>query len=168
MPTLCLLRHAKAAQATFGQEDFDRPLTERGRRDAEAMGPLVTALRPSLALVSPAVRTRETWGIAGRDLSPAPAIANERSLYLCRAEALVERLTEIPDTVETVIVVGHNPCLQEVALWLSQNGTGAATAELRSKFPTAAFASFAVEPGWAKLSPKRARLDRFVTPKELE
>jgi phosphohistidine phosphatase len=168
MPTLSLLRHAKAAQAVAGQGDFDRALTERGRRDADRMSHLVARMTPDLALVSSAARTRETWEIVARALDPAPTVFVERELYLCRAEAVISRLQELPDDFASVVVVGHNPCMQEVALWLGEGDSGRAMTDIRTKFPTAALAIFDIQPGWSSLGPKRARLERFVTPRELD
>lgn len=168
MPILSLLRHAKAAQPVAGQLDFDRGLTERGRKDVARMAHSVARAAPDLALVSSSVRTRETWEIVAREAGLAPGLMTERALYLCRADAMVARLREIPDEFGSVVVVGHNPCLHEVALWLGGVDDGRAMADLRVKFPTAALATFEVEASWAKLGPDRARLERFVTPRGLD
>jgi phosphohistidine phosphatase len=169
MPTLILFRHAKAAPALRDQSDFDRPLTERGRRDAERMGVLLTGRPIDLALVSAAVRTRETFDIATASMRPAPSADIERDLYLCGARKLVRRLTAIPPKVETLMVVGHNPDMQEVALWLAGEDESPESLALRHKFPTAAFAIFNLDlTSWKELGPKRASLKRFAIPSELE
>jgi phosphohistidine phosphatase len=166
MPTLCLFRHAKAAHPSSGQLDFDRALTDRGREDAARMGGALTPLAPDLALVSPAARTRETWDIAGSTL-PGTARSLDPDLYLCSAETLVAIARALPDATETAILVGHNPGLHELALWLAASSSGQPALALRQKFPTASLAVFAIDAGWVRLSPSRARLTSFVTPADL-
>jgi phosphohistidine phosphatase len=161
MPTLALFRHAKAAVPLQDQRDFDRPLTEGGRDDAARMGNILAEFGIDLAILSAAKRTVETWEIAAGSLRPTPPASIERSLYLCRPNQLIERIQAIPDSSRNVVVIGHNPCWHEVALWLAGNsGSGS----LRNKFPTAALAVFSVATSWAKLEPDHAKLERFVAP----
>jgi phosphohistidine phosphatase len=167
MPTLSLLRHAKAAQPLPGQDDFDRPLTGRGRNDAQLMAPVLAGQKPVIALVSAAARTRETWEIAGREIRPAPALLIERALYLCPGDALVARLRELPDDAASAVLVGHNPGIHDAALWLAGHSGGQVLADLKSGFPTAALAVFSIDGGWADLAPASARLDRYVTARSL-
>lgn len=169
MPFLTLLRHAKAAQPLPGQKDFDRKLTERGRNDAARMGKLLVDLKPDLVLVSAAARTVETWEIASGAFEHPPAPMVERTLYLCRAAQMIERLRAIPAETQSVVVVGHNPTIQEVALWLAGKSKGAEIDQLREKYPTAALATFKVEDaGWSGLSPKTVSFERFVSPRSLD
>ena len=169
MPFLTLLRHAKAAPPLPGQEDFDRPLTERGRSDATRMGKLLVDLAPDLALVSAAARTTESWSIASADFAvPLPPTV-EQSLYLCRAAHLIERLRAVPADVQSVVVVGHNPCLQEVALWLAGKAKAPGVSQMREKFPTCAFATFELSTGsWGDLAPKTVSFVRFAAPRMLD
>jgi phosphohistidine phosphatase len=164
MPTLCLLRHARAAHPSRGQQDFDRRLTERGRGEAAGIAPVLAGLAPDLALVSAAARTCETWEIASCDIQPSPRLSIESDLYLGGAEELLARLRAISDAVASVVVVSHNPGLHELAMWLGGGSAGPDLTEMRRKFPTAALAVFTVEPGWAKLTPGRANLSRFLAP----
>ena len=165
MAVLSLLRHAKAAHPLVGQQDFDRSLTERGRNDAAWVGNILATLAPDLAFVSPARRTRETWEIAGRGIAPAPDLMLEENLYLCNPPQLIARLRQIPANTSSVIVVGHNPCMQEVALWLGRRSKGPALAGVREKFPAAALAIFDLpDSTWGQLAPEQAVLRRFVTP----
>jgi phosphohistidine phosphatase len=164
MAVLSLLRHAKAAQPLPGQQDFDRPLTERGRGDAAWAGRILVGYKPDLALVSAAQRTRETWDIAGQGMSPALAL--EQNLYLCSPAQLLARLQAIPANVRSVVAVGHNPCMHEIAVWLARNADEPEVAIMREKFPTAALAIFDLrDGGWSRLSPESIALRRFVTPK---
>jgi phosphohistidine phosphatase len=169
MPALFLFRHAKAAHPSAGQQDFDRPLTERGRNDAAAIGRILAGQGIDLALVSAACRTRETWKIASRDVVPPPALSIEEELYLCSSAKLITRLRRLPANIQNIIAVGHNPCTQEVALWLARNSDNRLAAEIRDNFPTAALAIFDLRgEGWEDLSPDRVTLRRFVTPKTLD
>jgi len=168
MPYLTLLRHAKAAQPLPGQKDFDRKLTERGRNDAARIGKLLVDLKPDLVLVSAAARTAETWEIASGAFEQPPSPTIEQSLYLCRATHMIERLRAAPAGTQSVIVIGHNPCTQEVALWLAGKTKGAEVGQMREKYPTAAFVTFKVDGAWADLSAKTVAFERFVTPRSLD
>ena len=167
MRTLILFRHAKAANPAPGQGDFDRPLTERGRGDAARMGSLLARYPLDRALVSAARRTQETWQLASAALDAAPQPEVSRDLYLSGAQTLIGTIRETPPEVAGVVVVGHNPDMHEVALWLADAATGEPSRVLRQKFPTAALAIFEVTPGgWSDIGPKTARLLDFVTPAE--
>jgi phosphohistidine phosphatase len=165
---LTLLRHAKAAQPLPGQKDFDRGLTERGCNDAARIGKLLPGLGLDLALVSSAARTVETWRIASGSLEPQPQARIERELYMCRPAQLIKRLQAVPATSHSIIVVGHNPCMQEVALWLAGKAKGPQISQMREKYPTAALATFRLETAdWAELSPETVSLERFTVPRSL-
>lgn len=166
MAILSLLRHAKAAQPLPGQQDFDRPLTERGRNDAAWAGGMLAGFKPGLALVSAAQRTGETWDIASQGMTPAPDLALELSLYLCSPAQLLARLQAVPANIRSVVAVGHNPCMHELAVWLARNADEPEVAAMREKFPTAALAVFDLrDGGWSRLSPESVALRRFATPK---
>ena len=166
MAVLILLRHAKAAQPVPGQEDFDRPLTERGRSDAAWAGGIIAPFKPDLALVSAAWRTRETWEIASQALSKPPEPALERGLYLCSPAHLLKRLQSVPATVRSVVAVGHNPCWEELALWLTAGDDSPEARAMHEKFPTAAIAVFDLrDGGWGRLGPESVAFRRFTTPK---
>jgi phosphohistidine phosphatase len=165
MPTLCLLRHAKATQAFFGQDDFSRRLTVRGRQDAALLAPVLGRLQPDLALVSSAARTVETWDIAAGALNPAPTLLLERDLYLCRAEAMLERIRDVPADVQRLVVVGHNPGIHEAALSIAGPDRGEAMIALRRGFPTCSLAVFKLETGWADLMLGQAQLSLLFTPR---
>lgn len=169
MKRLILFRHAKAAHIQ-GTKDFDRPLDERGREASPRMGQYLKdeGILPDFVLVSPSLRTRETWDLARPPLEPV-AMRIEYPLYESPAGPSVELLQGIDDSVRAVMVVGHNPGIHEFAKRLIGYGDRYAAARLNEKFPTAAIAvlDFDIE-SWREVAERSARLDRFVAPKDLE
>jgi phosphohistidine phosphatase len=122
---LTLLRHAKAAPAAEGQRDFDRPLNERGERDAPEMGERLRlrGARPTLILTSPALRTRQTAQIIARRINyPLEFLQREHELYLASPGQIMAVLARQDDAFRDVIVCGHNPGLTDLANELGQAG----------------------------------------------
>lgn len=148
MDRLILFRHAKAESEAPSGDDFDRPLAPRGRREAGEMGAQLAGLgcKPDLVLVSPALRTRETWEIA-QPFLPAAEVRLEPSLYNAEAAAIRALAAESGHGRGTVVVVGHNPGLQELAVRLMRDGASPATflARAQRDFPPAALALFDVD-----------------------
>jgi phosphohistidine phosphatase len=159
---LFLLRHAKSSWDEAGLADRDRPLAPRGRKATKVMARHLRdeKISPSLVLCSSARRTRET--LEGVD--PGGEVRVEDELYGASEAELLERLQGVPDTVESVMLIGHNPAIHELALSLA--GGGERLADVERKFPTAALATLSV-PEWRDLRPGSAELLAFVTPKEL-
>jgi phosphohistidine phosphatase len=170
MRRLLLFRHSKAERSEPGRIDHARALTEHGRADAALIGAYMArhALVPDRALVSPAARTAETWQHAVTAFSSAPATAADRRIYDASPQALAGLIKETPDSVHTLLVVGHNPGLQELALLLIATGDIETRERLREKLPTSGLAiiDFAFD-DWTKLHPHSGRLERFVSPKSL-
>ena len=169
MRHLLILRHAKAVPHRSG--DIDRELTNRGRREAGLMGRQILArgLLPDLALVSPSTRTRETIALAMAQW-PAPApLQIDRAIYLAEAPALLDVLRAAPDAPQTLMIVGHNPGLAELALNLTGGGDPQARMRMMEGFPTGALAVMEVPADhWGELSFHGARLKAFITPRGLE
>lgn len=168
MRLLYLLRHAKSSWGDPGLDDLDRPLAGRGRRAAAKMGEYLLRERisPALVLCSPARRTRETLECIAPALGLDSRTEIDDGLYGAGAEELLERLRRLPPKLPTVMVIGHNPGMQALAVTLS--GKGPQTERLRMKFPTGALAAFALRSGWRDLAPGEVRLTGFVVPRELE
>lgn len=158
MKRLVVVRHAKATHKP-GFADFDRPLTGRGRRDARAAGQWLgrRGFVPGLAVCSPALRTRQTWDGLAAALPGAGGIEvwPERKLYAASADDVLDVIGAIPDEVAALLVVGHNPAVQQVAASL----TGMADLA----FPTCAIAVISV-PGWARLMPGAGTAGALWTP----
>lgn len=145
MDRLILFRHAKAETEAESGDDFDRALAPRGRREAKAMGEELAAqgVKPDLVLVSPSARTRETWELAAEAL-PGAEVRLESALYNAEAGAIRRLAERAGDGRGTVVVVAHNPGLQELALRMLLEGAAPASflARAQRKFPPAAVAVF--------------------------
>jgi phosphohistidine phosphatase len=165
--TLHLLRHAKSSWADPGQADRDRPLAPRGRRAARRVAALLEGRAVDLVLCSPAARTTETLALVRPALGDGTQVLVEEELYGAGARQLLARLRLLPERTSSVLVVGHNPGLQELVVLLARDGDLRQRA--REHFPTAALATLAVRRGdWTALRPGGAELLSCVTPREAE
>jgi len=170
MKTLVLLRHAKSSWDDDTLSDHDRPLAPRGRRAAPAIAARLrdVGVLPDFVLSSTSVRTRQTLQLATDHLG-APAVEFEESLYLAGPGRLLRTTQEVPDSVETLMLVGHNPGMHEFALALvSEDSSGRDVGRLEAKYPTAAAAVFEFDVDrWADIAPGRGSLQHFIRPKDL-
>lgn len=168
MPELLLLRHAKSDWGQPGLDDFDRCLSSRGRRAAPRMGRYLQAqgLQPDLILCSSARRAKETLGLVLTALASEPQISYLKTLYLAPPSRLLTILRRQSPNTGRLLLIGHNPGLQHLALELAGPRRGAAVRSLAEKFPTAALARFEVG-DWAQLGAAPARLVDFVRPRDL-
>ena len=173
--TLLLFRHAKSAWPDVA--DHDRPLARRGIRAAPVMGRWLreAGLLPGQVLCSTARRARETWQYAQPGLAATPPVTFDARIYEGAAADLLALIREVPPATGTLLLVGHNPAIEDLALLLAAAPGAAAgpgpggsrpgdLARMRSKFPTAAIAVLESAGTWAGLAPGRARLTAFVTP----
>jgi len=170
MRRLLLLRHAKAERSEAGMEDRIRRLIERGRKDAGQIGAYMAShgLVPDRVIVSPSARTQETWNYAATAFRPAPAVNSSERLYSATPTAILGVIKESPAAAHTLLIVGHNPGLHELALMLIASGNVEMREQLREKLPTSSLViiDFPLD-GWGKLHAQSGRLERFVTPKSL-
>ncbi len=171
MRRLMLLRHAKSDWASPGTRDHERPLNQRGREAAPKMGTYMArhALVPDLIVASTATRVVETLSLLLTAFGKAPKVVSERRIYEATPERLMEVIKETPQAVHSILLVGHNPGLGELADSLVAVGDEDARQRLIEKFPTAGLAviDFAVD-DWKKVHPRGGRLDRFVVPRALD
>jgi phosphohistidine phosphatase len=174
MKELFVLRHAKSSRDDPALDDHDRPLAKRGERDARAMGEHMRAqgFAPKLVLCSSARRTRDTLALMAPCLSPTPETHFERKLYLASARALMKRLHEVEDRVPSVMLVGHNPGVEELVLLLArkagESGEKKTRLEIEEKFPTGALAVLRFPAlHWPALAPGSGQLVALVRPKDL-
>ena len=169
MKTLTLLRHAKSAWDDPVARDFDRPLNKRGRRAAKTIGREMRSqgLEFDRVIASPAVRVIETLADVadgyGRDLGAS----FDKRVYLATPETLLDLVHEVEDGVERLLIVGHNPGLETLAMLLTR-GEGL-RAELAVKYPTATIAviEFAVD-RWQDVAEGAGTLTRFIRPRDLD
>ncbi len=158
---LLLLRHAKSSWEDPALTDHERPLAPRGRRAAKLIRSYLreSGIPVSLVLCSSARRARETLEL----VEPGGEIRVEDGLYAASASELIGRLRHVPDETETVMLVGHNPGIQELAAQLS----GDRSPLVGRRFPTGALAALSFNGPWRRLAPGQAQLTSFITPREL-
>lgn len=170
--TILLLRHAKSDWESGHKNDHDRPLSRRGERAAKAMAAHIAAHapRPDLILCSTATRTRQTLLPIEKALgSPVPPTRMEKGLYLASEEELLERLQIVPEETGTVLLIGHNDGLGELAGRLPERGPLEVLERLRTKYPTGALAILRAPPGpWSALAPGTCELLAFIRPRDFE
>lgn len=166
---LLLLRHAKSSWDDAGQSDHSRPLNPRGRADAGAMrqAMLGLALSPDVVLVSSARRTVQTLE-ALEPWEETPLVEPMDLLYLATAAQLFQVLNGVAETARSVMVIGHNPGLHDLAVQLAGTARDPGDARrLAEGYPTGALAEFSVPGSWRSLGPRGARLHRFLCPRDL-
>ena len=168
MHLLHLLRHAKSGRDE-GVDDRDRTLSKRGREAARAIGTgLPQAIgKLDLVLCSSSARTRETAELVLAGFDKAPRTLFEDGLYLVGEAALLRRMRRLDEAAGSVLVIGHNPGLHQLAVALAAPKSPGFRALADGKFPTTARASLQVDTSWAALGRVRNALVAYVTPKSL-
>jgi len=167
---LVLLRHAKSAYP-HGVPDHERPLAGKGRRNAHATGEWFVreGPRPDRVICSDALRARHTWEIIAGCLGEAgtvPELVLEPRVYGAEPDDLVRLVRATPDTVHTLVVVGHEPTLSETALRLAGPGSDlTALARVAAKFVTNGIAVLRLAGPWSGLATSQAVLELFAAPR---
>ncbi|MEG3176809.1 histidine phosphatase family protein [Sphingomonas sp. RB3P16] len=168
--TLTLLRHAKSGWDEPSLRDYDRALNAKGKRAAALIGGYLRTSGVTFdhVVASPAVRVVETLAQVesgyGRTLGPAW----ERRIYLASAVTLLDIVHESPAEAAHVLLVGHNPGLEDLAMLLVPQSQDALRVALEAKYPTATIAEVQFEGEWAELAQGGGRLTRFVRPRDLD
>ncbi|MGW1680951.1 SixA phosphatase family protein [Saccharopolyspora sp. NPDC002376] len=154
---LVLIRHAKSAWPDDA-DDFDRPLSDRGRRDAPAVGHWLrdNAAAIELVLCSPAIRARRTWELAAPEIPAEPRLKYDDRIYAASARELLAVLREVPPTVMTAAVIGHNPGLEDLVSLLTDEP---------AVLKTAAVAVLGLQCPWASVGPDCATAVDFAKPR---
>ncbi|MFT5539327.1 MAG: phosphohistidine phosphatase [Alphaproteobacteria bacterium] len=175
MKALYILRHGKASWATQDTQDSDRSLTPRGRQDATKIGIYCAenSLVPSIALVSTAQRTRETFDHFCQGLvkagTPVPEVHFEPGLYLATTKQIYEHLSALPPTTSSTLIIGHNPGLHEFVMRHSVDGAATDLERTHADFPTAALAAFNFDSeSWEDIDTARGQLNNLVFPKDID
>jgi phosphohistidine phosphatase len=175
MKILYLLRHAKSSWGDKSLPDHERPLNERGRKAASAMGRYLRGLHhhPALVLASTALRVGETLELILPELAGDVAVTRDRALYLATPNTLLSRLRATSTNPDSLLILGHNPGLHEFALHLSgevaSEAARAARDRLKGTFPTGALAviRFSDAQFWREIDYGKGRLEAFTTPRDL-
>lgn len=171
MKTIYLLRHAKSSWKNPTLADFDRPLNKRGKSAAKIMAAHLAdrKLKPDLILCSAAKRTVSTLKSVRSQLgTDLPAIVDE-AFYHAGVGEMVRNLRALDDDVGSVLLIGHNPGMEDLAHFLVGGGDEEAYSRMVIKFPTAALAVFHADiTDWKKIERDGAKLISFVCPRDLE
>ncbi len=165
---LILLRHAKSAWPDV--DDHERPLADRGLRDAPKAGRWLreSGHIPDQVICSTARRTRETWRLASAELDTSPPVDFDERLYDAYVEEVMDIVHATPDSVRRLLLVGHEPTASATTLTLAGDSgdSGDENVELvRSKFPTGSIAVLALPGSWAEAGPGGAALTDFFRPR---
>ena len=156
---IILLRHAKSSWEDPSLRDFDRPLSKRGMNDIKLMKVYITSLVKEVDEIysSPSLRTSQTINQIAPKFSHVKYLD---SLYLGNFSNVLTILESIQTQIKTVMIVGHNPCIQETMETLSKNPV--------EKFPTCAAAVFSLKNGWSKTAKPIANLEKFIKPRDFK
>lgn len=170
MKRLTVLRHAKSDWGEPGLDDFDRPLNRRGEAAARRVGEEFRArkLKFDVVLASPARRVRETLDRAGEAYGPLRARFDE-AIYLAPEPLLLDLLRSLPDEVESLLLVGHNPGLERLVADLAVDDERGLRARVIGKFPTAVAAILDLPVDcWTDLAPAAGTIAELIIPRELD
>ena len=165
---LLLLRHAKSSWGNPNLQDFARPLDERGRGAADLIRRFLAAhgLIPEITFCSTAQRTRETLALLMPHLAQDMDIRLDGWLYGAGVDGFKALVSKVPDKVGTVMIIGHNPAIENYARQLAVDGAPADLTALQGKYPTCALAVLtAPADAWRHLT--RAHLELFQVPRDL-
>lgn len=163
MKKLLLIRHAKSSWDSPGASDFDRPLDDRGLRDAPVMARALAGrdVRPDLIFASAAKRTRETARILTEGLN-AEEFSTSESLYLASGKQILREVAGLDEKTETAMIIGHNPGMHDAVETLCGVGTV-------DSFPTLAVACIELPVEfWGEISPRVGIMTELLTPATLE
>ena len=161
--TLIIMRHAKSSWDDPGLADYDRPLNKRGLRDASRMAQWLSEseLIPDQVIASAACRANQTASIVTKELALETDIFETRDLYLSDYDAYLEQVSYLPNDVETVLVIGHNPTMESLVYLLSGESVS---------MPTAAIAviQLPIDTWSDQVTSASANLVKHVFPKSLD
>ena len=172
MKTLSLLRHAKSGWDDSVERDFDRPLNQRGWRAARRMGEWFRGdgVRFDRVVASPAVRITQTVEGVEAGLGSPLAPLWDRRIYMASAASLFDILHETPDATDHLLLVGHNPGIEDLLLLTTEGDASTARAKAEVKYPTATYARIELPIAhWHEAAERIAgRVQLFVRPRDLD
>ena len=159
--TLYLLRHAKSAWDNPNLSDFDRPLNKRGKENLTGLAKIATILNPppELIVTSPSNRTLDTLKGFCRGMSTQFSIEEERELYHASKEEILSVIQKVPEKIQSLLIVGHNPGLEEFISWTVMGFTLSNPLTMR----TGSFVQLALNISlWSELEPQTATLQLMI------
>ena len=162
MKTLLLLRHAKSSPSDVAGQDFERPLNDRGKKEAELIAAFIRRQNFHIDLIvcSPAVRAKQTMELVFATNQPSPEVRLDRRIYDASLTQLLEVISGVEDERRCLLIVGHNPGMEELLTLLLGE---------KQHMPTAALAKVALSTkNWNHLVPGKGILEAFVTARGLE
>jgi phosphohistidine phosphatase len=164
-----LLRHAKSSWDEPELLDHERPLAKRGRKAVALLRDHFheSGVAPDLVLCSSAVRAIQTLEGVREGLPPGTRVEIETGLYAAGAASLLERLRRLPEEIGSVMLVGHNPGIEDLAAELASGGDPDARAAVEAKYPTGGLATLGFEGPWRELDREAATLEAFAVPRRL-
>ncbi len=169
---LTLLRHAKSGWDDPVARDFDRPLNKRGEKAAQVIGGWMKTQGLSFdhIIASPAARVIETLDHVARSYGKRIEPTWDRRVYLASSATLMDALREVDDSAGSVLMIGHNPGLEDLILDLVPESAGSPLrASVYEKFPTAALAEVEIDiSSWADIDRGKGSLTRFTRPRDLD
>lgn len=171
MKTVFLLRHAKSSWDQPLLDDYDRPLAPRGKKAAPRMGRFLASegLIPDRVLCSGALRAIQTWNLVSEELPSEVHTEVRDEIYHASPGNLMELIRALPNDEESVLLVGHNPSFESLALQATGSGDDEALRSLAFKYPTGALAILDFDaPDWADVEWGTGHLRAFIRPKALE
>lgn len=170
MKTLILMRHAKSAWDAGETTDHDRPLSDRGRVATPAIGRWLRQqkLKPDTVLCSTAKRADETLSLLRPYLPEDAPIVMAAKLYMALPREILAVLAKVKEA-ETLLLIGHNPGIGSLAIWLAGQGDKKLLGRMQDKFPTGAVAVIDFDIAtWRELDGEQGNLRLFITPKDLQ
>lgn len=165
MKRVYLLRHAKAEIGTARMSDRERRLAPRGVENAQSLGILINnrKMKFDRVLCSSSERTRETIAAINAQQATPFAVEYQDQLYLASPGDLIHTLQILPETIQSVLIIGHNPGIHQLCLTLAQSGEPDAMGEVELKYATCGFAILECEVNqWAQLAPGCAHLAHYL------
>jgi phosphohistidine phosphatase len=171
MKTLVLMRHAKSAWDDADLPDTDRPLSPRGQKAAQRMGARLkkAGYRPDIVLCSTARRARETLELMADRLPKKAKVQHLTELYMAVPREMLNIVAKMPDSAETVMLIGHNPGMGSLVTWLAGEGDSELLSKIRRKFPTAGIAVVTFEVArWSEVTGEGGVLAAFLRPRDAD
>ncbi len=165
---LIILRHGQAKNAGVSEHDHNRSLTLRGKEEAMGAGEALAdrGFVPDYVLCSTATRTRETLAELQNSFSEELPVTYSQKIYNASEIDLLVQIATIPDDVNKLLLIGHNPGLYQLALALAKEGDKQMHNNLQMQFPTCALVVISFEGRWQNILSSRSKLVLFHTPEK--